>query len=98
MESIPIRELKNTVELSQRCYRANAPIFITGESGDDMVIMSAEVYRRMRFDDVYVKLMEADYYQKEALYFGLYEDSWEYEKPGYTTVLYNGKRTYAGTF
>ena len=60
MESISIRELKNASEISRKCHRVNAPIFVTDEGRDDMVIMSAEVYHRMRFDSVYGKLMEAE--------------------------------------
>lgn len=37
---IPIRDLKNTGEISQMCHASNEPIFITKNGYGDMVIMS----------------------------------------------------------
>ncbi len=59
-QCIPIRSLKNTAEISQMCQRAKEPITITKNGYDDMVIMSAKVYDRMRLYSVYEKLMEAE--------------------------------------
>ena len=41
---IPIKELKNTSEISDMCHKADNPIFITKNGYGDMVIMSMEVY------------------------------------------------------
>ena len=41
---IPIRDLKNTSEISQRCHASNEPIFVTKNGYGDMVIMSIEKY------------------------------------------------------
>ena len=41
---IPIRDLKNTSEISQRCHAANEPIFVTKNGYGDMVIMSIKMY------------------------------------------------------
>lgn len=41
---IPIKDLKNTSEISEMCRKAAEPIFITKNGYGDMVIMSMEVY------------------------------------------------------
>ncbi|AVM68776.1 type II toxin-antitoxin system Phd/YefM family antitoxin [Lachnospiraceae bacterium oral taxon 500] len=41
---IPIKELKNTSEISDMCHRADSPIYITKNGYGDMVIMSMELY------------------------------------------------------
>ena len=60
MQIVPIRDLRNTNEISERCKASNEPIFITKNGYSDMVIMSAEVYERMRLYSVYEKLMQAE--------------------------------------
>lgn len=58
---IPIRDLKNTSEISDLCRTAGEPIFVTKNGYGDMVIMSMEAYeKRMRMLDVYAKLSEAE--------------------------------------
>lgn len=58
---IPIRDLKNTSEISELCHGAGEPIFVTKNGYGDMVIMSMEAYEeRMRMLDVYAKLSEAE--------------------------------------
>lgn len=42
---IPIRDLKNTTEISRLCNESNDPIFITKNGYGDMVIMSMKVYK-----------------------------------------------------
>jgi PHD/YefM family antitoxin component YafN of YafNO toxin-antitoxin module len=42
---IPIRDLKNTSEISQMGQEYNEPIYITKNGYGDMVIMSMEVYK-----------------------------------------------------
>ena len=59
-QCIPIRDLKNTAEISEMCRKSNSPITITKNGYSDMVIMSAEVYDRIRLVSVYEKLMEAE--------------------------------------
>lgn len=43
-EIIPIRDLKNTNAISQRCHETAEPIFVTKNGYGDMVIMSMEIY------------------------------------------------------
>lgn len=58
---IPIRDLKNTSEISERCRTVGEPIFITKNGYGDMVIMSMEAYeKQMRLLEVYEKLADAE--------------------------------------
>jgi prevent-host-death family protein len=41
---IPIKDLKNTSEISDMCHKAEEPIYITKNGYGDMVIMSVENY------------------------------------------------------
>ena len=60
MQCIPIRDLKNTAAVSEMCKKSAEPIYITKNGYEDMVIMSTEVYDRIRLVSVYGKLMEAE--------------------------------------
>jgi PHD/YefM family antitoxin component YafN of YafNO toxin-antitoxin module len=58
---IPIRDLKNTAEISEKCRLANAPIFITKNGYGDMVIMSVKRYEESLAKlDVYARIEEAE--------------------------------------
>jgi len=57
---IPIRDLKDTTTISEMCRTATEPITITKNGYRDMVIMSAEMYDKIRLYTVYEKLMEAE--------------------------------------
>lgn len=51
---IPIKDLKNTSEISEMCHKAEEPIYITKNGYGDMVIMSMETYESaMRRFSVY---------------------------------------------
>jgi PHD/YefM family antitoxin component YafN of YafNO toxin-antitoxin module len=64
---IPIRDLKNTTEISRLCNESNDPIFITKNGYGDMVIMSMKVYEeKMYMLDVYSKLTAAEEQIKEG--------------------------------
>ena len=41
---IPIKDLKNTSEISDMCHKSDEPIYITKNGYSDMVIMSMEIY------------------------------------------------------
>lgn len=43
---IPIKDLKNTSEISDMCHKADEPIYITKNGYGDMVIMSVENYEK----------------------------------------------------
>jgi PHD/YefM family antitoxin component YafN of YafNO toxin-antitoxin module len=46
---IPIKDLKNTAEISRMCHESNEPVFVTKNGYSHLVIMSAEQYERERF-------------------------------------------------
>ena len=43
---IPIRDLRNTSEISELAHKKQEPIFITKNGYSDLVVMSAELYER----------------------------------------------------
>ena len=43
---MPIRDLRNTSEISELAHRMQEPIFITKNGYSDLVVMSAELYDR----------------------------------------------------
>lgn len=58
---IPIRDLRNTMEISELCQATNQPIYITKNGYDDMVIMSSKTYDEKLFKmDIYEKLLFAE--------------------------------------
>ena len=58
---IPIKDLKNTGEISEMCKKATEPIYITKNGYGDMVIMSVEMYeKKMVLLDAYAKLAVAE--------------------------------------
>ena len=58
---IPIKDLKNTSEISEMCQEATEPIYITKNGYGDMVIMSVKMYEeKLYMLDVYNKLAAAE--------------------------------------
>ena len=57
---IPIKELKNTSEISEMCHGADEPIYITKNGYGDMVIMSMEVYEQMMRKIADIKMRRED--------------------------------------
>jgi PHD/YefM family antitoxin component YafN of YafNO toxin-antitoxin module len=58
---IPIRDLKDTAAISEKCRLSDAPIFITKNGYGDMVIMSIKRYEEsLARLDVYAKLADAE--------------------------------------
>ena len=57
---IPIKDLKNTSEISDMCHKTEEPIYVTKNGYGDMVLMSMETYEKNLFlANVYGKLEEA---------------------------------------
>ncbi len=57
----PIKDLRNTTEISEICHKTKEPIFITKNGYGDLVIMSMETYeRKLAKVDLYKKLAEAE--------------------------------------
>ena len=58
---IPIRDLKNTSEISDRCHATTEPIFVTKNGYGDMVLMSMETYEaKMQMLEIHIKLAQAE--------------------------------------
>lgn len=56
---IPIRDLKNTTQISQMCKESKEPIFVTKNGYGDMVVMSLEAYEaKIMLLDVEAKLAQ----------------------------------------
>ena len=43
---IPIRDLRNTSEISEIAHKLQEPIFVTKNGYSDLVVMSSELYER----------------------------------------------------
>ena len=58
---IPIRDLKNTSEISAMCHESDEPVFITKNGYGDMVVMSMDAYEKNMFmQDVHRMLDESE--------------------------------------
>ena len=59
---LPIRDLRNTAEISELAHKINEPIFVTKNGYGDLVVMSMELYesivRESRIDQA---IEEAQY-------------------------------------
>ncbi len=56
---IPIRDLRNTSEISEICNSSQEPVFVTKNGYGDMVIMSMAIYERtMHKYDMQAKILE----------------------------------------
>ena len=44
---IPIKDLKNTSEISELCHKSEEPIYITKNGYGDMVLMNIEFYESL---------------------------------------------------
>ena len=57
----PIKDLRNTTEISELCHKNREPIFITKNGYGDLVVMSIEAYENSIAKlDLYQKLTEAE--------------------------------------
>ena len=58
---IPIRDLKDTVKISELCHASKEPIYVTKNGYGDMVLMSMALYQEQMFlNDVYLRLQAAE--------------------------------------
>lgn len=61
MEIRPIRDLRDTSEISKICEESNEPIFITKNGYGHLVVMSMETYKdKLAKAELYEKLAEAE--------------------------------------
>lgn len=47
MQIIPMRDLKNTVEVERRCAEENGPVFVTKNGYGRLVVMDIEYYKKI---------------------------------------------------
>lgn len=47
MTIIPMRDLKNTVEIERRCAEENGPVFVTKNGYGSLVVMDIAYYERL---------------------------------------------------
>ena len=64
---IPIKDLKNTAEISEMCHAVSEPIYITKNGYGDMVLMSMETYEaHYNTEKIYRELEIAEQQIKEG--------------------------------
>ena len=47
MQIIPMRDLKNTVEVERRCAEENGPVFVTKNGYGRLVVMDIDYYEKL---------------------------------------------------
>jgi len=71
---IPIKELKDTANISLMVRESEGPVYVTKNGYDDMVLMSTEEYDRLMYEmDLLEKLLEGEM----AIQRGEVEDAFE---------------------
>ncbi len=61
IQILPIKDLRNTSEISELCHKENEPVFITKNGYGDMVVMSMEAYERLMLkSEIYDKISLAE--------------------------------------
>ena len=46
MQIVPMRDLKNTVEIERKCAEENGPVFVTKNGYGRLVVMDIDYYER----------------------------------------------------
>jgi prevent-host-death family protein len=46
MQIVPMRDLKNTVEIERRCAESGEPVFVTKNGYGKLVVMDIDLYER----------------------------------------------------
>lgn len=59
MQIIPMRDLKNTVEVERRCAEENGPVFVTKNGYGRLVVMNIDYYEKtMRKMDEAITILD----------------------------------------
>ena len=65
---IPIKDLKNTSEISDLCHKTDEPVYVTKNGYGDMVIMSMEKFENVSERlKMYQSLMTSEHQIKEGM-------------------------------
>ena len=68
MQIVPIRDLRDTNAIRERCHATKEPVFVTRNGYGDLVIMSMETYeQRLGMADLYEKLAAAEQERRAGL-------------------------------
>lgn len=60
MQIIPMRDLKNTVEVERRCAEENGPVFVTKNGYGRLVVMDIDYYEKiMRKMDEAITILDS---------------------------------------
>ncbi|MBN2628229.1 MAG: type II toxin-antitoxin system Phd/YefM family antitoxin [Spirochaetales bacterium] len=58
---IPIKDLRDTQEISRLCHEKDEPVFVTKNGYGDMVVMSMDTYEKsMAKADLFAKLADGE--------------------------------------
>ncbi|MCF0111978.1 MAG: type II toxin-antitoxin system Phd/YefM family antitoxin [Erysipelotrichaceae bacterium] len=55
---VPIKDLRNTTEISEKAHSTQQPIFVTKNGYSDLVVMSSELYDSLMFTQQVDKAIE----------------------------------------
>ena len=87
---IPIKELKNTAEISKLCDEKNEPVFVTKNGYGDLVVMSQDCFDD-KYGDDFASLIKRLYDKKnDYLNVKLYEKLTENAKSDDEKTFYTG--------
>lgn len=76
LQSVPIRDLKDTSEIARKCDESQEPITITKNGYNKLVIMSSKVFERYRQYALYDMLIKSE----EDVKAGRIEDAFESQR------------------
>ena len=65
MTIIPMRDLKNTVEIERRCAEAGGPVFVTKNGYGRLVVMDIDYYEKIMGKIYEVKLVNEGLFDLE---------------------------------
>ena len=57
MQIVPMRDLKNTVEIEKLCVTSGAPVFVTKNGYGKLVVMDIDTYERTMWEAHEAKLV-----------------------------------------
>ena len=74
LQILPIKDLRNTNEISELCHKKDEPVFITKNGYGDMVVMSMETHeKQLAISEIYDKIFLAEKQINEGTLFGAEE-------------------------
>ena len=68
MQIVPMRDLKNTVEIERKCAEENGPVFVTKNGYGRLVVMDIEYYEKPEWSTVGLMITKKEMSQTESLH------------------------------